>query len=145
MPVVHHFEATVTWTGNQGAGTSTYRAYSRSHEIGGSAKASAIAGSSDPAFRGDKTRYSPEDLLVGALAACHMLWVLHLCAEARITVVDYVDIAPVHHGAGNRMRDDMSLRMWLGAASVALVLGGGLAIPTAPASFQRWCCGRESR
>ena len=93
MSANHQFEATVTWTGNQGAGTSTYRAYSRSHEISGSAKPAAIAGSSDPAFRGDKTRYSPEDLLVGALAACHMLWVLHLCAEAKITVVDYVDTA----------------------------------------------------
>lgn len=93
MPSVHRFEATVTWTGNQGTGTSTYRTYSRSHEISGSAKAAAIAGSSDPAFRGDKARYSPEDLLVGALAACHMLWVLHLCAEAKITVVDYVDTA----------------------------------------------------
>ena len=34
----------------------------------------------------------------------------------------------------------MSLRMWLGAAAVALVLGGGLVIPTAPAS-QATVCG----
>ena len=31
--------------------------------------------------------------MVGALSACHMLWVLHLCAEAGITVTEYVDIA----------------------------------------------------
>ena len=93
MASVHHFEATVTWTGNQGTGTSTYRAYSRSHEISGDGKLVVIPGSSDPAFRGDKTRYSPEDLLVASLSACHMLWVLHLCAEAKITVVEYVDTA----------------------------------------------------
>jgi organic hydroperoxide reductase OsmC/OhrA len=93
MATIHHFDATVTWTGNQGTGTNTYRTYSRNHEISGGGKADVIAGSSDPAFRGDKARYSPEDLLVGALASCHMLWVLHLCAEAKITVVDYVDTA----------------------------------------------------
>ena len=93
MAPTHHFEATVTWTGNQGTGTSSYRAYSRNHEITGDGKPAAIAGSSDPAFRGDKTRYSPEDLLIASLSACHMLWVLHLCAEAKITVVEYVDTA----------------------------------------------------
>ena len=93
MPSPHHFEATVTWTGNQGTGTSTYRAYSRNYEARGDGKSATIAGSSAPAFRGDKTRYNPEDLLVAALSACHMLWVLHLCAEAKITVVEYIDTA----------------------------------------------------
>jgi organic hydroperoxide reductase OsmC/OhrA len=93
MASVHHFEATVTWTGNQGTGTSTYRAYSRNHQISCDGKQGVIPGSSDPSFRGDKTRYSPEDLLVAAVSACHMLWVLHLCAEAKITVVEYVDAA----------------------------------------------------
>jgi organic hydroperoxide reductase OsmC/OhrA len=91
--MTHHFEATVTWTGNLGTGTSSYRNYSRNHQIGGAGKPTVISGSSDPAFRGDKTRYSPEDLLVGSLAACHMLWLLHLCAEAKVTVVEYIDTA----------------------------------------------------
>jgi organic hydroperoxide reductase OsmC/OhrA len=89
---VHKFEATVSWTGNQGTGTSAYRAYSRNYEITADGKA-AIAGSSAPAFRGDRARYNPEDLLIASLSACHMLWVLHLCAEAKITVVEYVDAA----------------------------------------------------
>ena len=93
MAPVHHFTATVTWTGNQGTGTSTYRAYSRDYEIMGDGKSATIAGSSAPVFRGDKSRYNPEDLLIASLSACHMLWVLHLCAEAKITVVDYVDTA----------------------------------------------------
>jgi organic hydroperoxide reductase OsmC/OhrA len=93
MASVHHFAATVTWTGNQETGTSTYRAYSRNHEVSGDGKLVVIPGSSDPAFRGDKSRYSPEDLLVASLSACHMLWVLHLCAEAKITVVEYIDTA----------------------------------------------------
>jgi organic hydroperoxide reductase OsmC/OhrA len=84
---------TTRWTGNSGSGTSSYRAYSRNHELSADGKATAIAGSSDPLFRGDGARYSPEELLVASLSACHMLWVLHLCAEAGITVTDYTDDA----------------------------------------------------
>ncbi len=29
--------------------------------------------------------------MLGAVAACHMLWVLHLCADAGIVVTDYRD------------------------------------------------------
>lgn len=88
----HAYEIRVEWTGNRGAGTADYRAYARDHEIG-SAGRLPILGSSDPAFRGDPTRYSPEDLLVASLSACHMLWFLHLCADAGIIVTAYVDQA----------------------------------------------------
>lgn len=53
----------------------------------------AIAGSSDPAFRGDPSRYNPEELLVASLSACHMLWFLHLCSDAGIAVTSYIDEA----------------------------------------------------
>ena len=89
----HHYEVTTRWTGNLGPGTASYTAYSRNHEISAAAKGSTIAGSSDPAFRGDPTRYNPEELLVGALSACHMLWVLHRCADAGIVITDYRDEA----------------------------------------------------
>ena len=77
---------------NLGQGTSSYRAYSRNHEIFAVGKP-VIPCSADPIFRGDPARYNPEDLLVASLSACHMLWYLHLCAEARIVVLDYVDQA----------------------------------------------------
>src|SRR6267142_5761711 len=89
----HQYRVVTEWTGNLGPGTSQYAAYSRNHQISGPKKQEPILGSSDPLFRGDSTRYNPEELLVGALSACHMLWVLHLCAEAGITVTEYVDIA----------------------------------------------------
>lgn len=92
MAKQHTYSATVTWTGNKGTGTSSYRDYARSYEILAKGKA-AILGSSDPAFRGDGSRWNPEDLLVGSLAACHKLWYLHLCAEAGVVVVAYVDEA----------------------------------------------------
>jgi organic hydroperoxide reductase OsmC/OhrA len=89
----HHYRIVNRWTGNLGTGTSAYFAYSRAHELSGPEKAAAIPGSSDPLFRGDRTRYNPEELLLGALSACHMLWVLHLSADADITIVNYEDDA----------------------------------------------------
>ena len=88
----HSYADAVTWTGNTGTGTSGYRNYQRSHDISASGKP-AIPGSSDPVFRGDPGRWSPEDLLVASLSACHQLWYLHLCAEAGVVVEAYVDEA----------------------------------------------------
>lgn len=88
----HHYQSIVRWTGNKGTGTSAYRAYGRDHEISGPGKPT-IPGSSDPAFLGDTTRYNPEELLVASLSTCHMLWYLHLCAVAKVVVLDYEDHA----------------------------------------------------
>ena len=88
----HRYKVSVTWTGNTGEGTKTYRGYRRDHIISATGKPD-IPGSSDPAFRGDATRYNPEDLLVASASTCHMLWYLHLCAVNGITVLDYLDSA----------------------------------------------------
>ncbi|MDQ1387060.1 MAG: hypothetical protein QOF56_514 [Acidobacteriaceae bacterium] len=88
----HNYEVQVKWTGNTGEGTKTYRGYGRDHTITAEGKPQ-ILGSSDPSFRGDPSRYNPEDLLVASLSACHMLSYLHLCAVNHITVLDYGDAA----------------------------------------------------
>jgi len=88
----HTYNVRVEWTGNRGSGTSGYRDYGREHTIGAIGKAD-IAGSSDPAFRGNAERWNPEDLLVASASACHQLWYLHLCAVAGVHVLRYVDEA----------------------------------------------------
>lgn len=90
MAKTHQYHVTLNWTGNRGNGTSSYTAYSRDHTIRVKGKPK-IKCSSDPGFRGDAGRYNPEELLVASLANCHMLWYLHLCSEAGITVVKYED------------------------------------------------------
>ena len=92
MPHLYHYSVSVRWTGNTGQGTSSYQAYERAHEIHVSRKPT-IPGSSDPAFRGDASRYNPEEMLVAALSSCHMLWYLHLCADAGVVVTSYEDHA----------------------------------------------------
>ena len=88
----HHYKVSVEWTGNTGAGTAGYAAYSRDHVIQAAGKPE-VPGSSDPAFRGDASRWNPEDLLVASLSACHKLWYLHFCSVNGIIVEDYVDNA----------------------------------------------------
>jgi len=88
----HRYAVSLTWNGNLGSGTSGYRDYSRNYEIVSDGKP-AIQGSADPAFRGDRSRWNPEELLVASLSACHKLWYLHLAAEARIIVTAYADRA----------------------------------------------------
>lgn len=92
MSKTHGYGIRVRWTGNRGTGTSSYRAYGREHSIEVDGKP-ALAASADPAFRGDTGRYNPEELLVAALSSCHMLWYLHLCATAGVTVTAYTDDA----------------------------------------------------
>jgi organic hydroperoxide reductase OsmC/OhrA len=86
----HSYAVDLRWTGNTGAGTATYRSFERSHELSAAGKMP-IAGSSDPAFRGDPACWNPEELLVASLSQCHMLWYLHLCAMARVVVTAYED------------------------------------------------------
>lgn len=90
----HRYAVAVEWTGNTGTGTAGYRSYDRSHEISAPGQPKpTIPGSSDPAFRGDRARWNPEELLVASLSACHKLWYLHLCADAGVVVTEYVDRA----------------------------------------------------
>jgi organic hydroperoxide reductase OsmC/OhrA len=92
MSTLHEYRINVLWTGNRSHGTTGYRDYERAHEISAPEKAT-IACSSDRAFRGDASRWNPEELFVSSLSACHMLWYLHLCADAGLVVTAYSDQA----------------------------------------------------
>jgi len=101
MPKQHQYRTTLRWTGNRGEGTKNYRSYDRSHEISAPGKLP-ILGSSDPNFRGDASRWNPEQLLVASLSACHKLWYLHLCSTSGIVVQNYTDEA---EGTMNENKD----------------------------------------
>jgi organic hydroperoxide reductase OsmC/OhrA len=88
----HHYKAAINWTGNKGEGTGSYQAYDRSHTLNVHHKPEILL-SSDPSFRGDTSRYNPEELFLASLSSCHMLWYLHLCADNGIVVTAYTDMA----------------------------------------------------
>ncbi len=89
---MHHYALTLEWTGDQGTGTDNYRSYRRDHVVRIAGKPD-LAGSSDPTFRGDPSRHNPEDLLLAALSACHMMSYLHVCVMNQVVVMAYVDHA----------------------------------------------------
>lgn len=92
MSKQHFYSSNLTWTGNTGQGTRSYRSYERSYHININNKAT-LQGSSDPAFMGNPALHNPEEMLLMALSSCHMLWFLHLCSEAGVVVVGYTDEA----------------------------------------------------
>ena len=96
----HKYVSRILWTGNRGEGTAHYRAYDRTWDIAVPGKA-VVRCSNDPLLGGDPAKMNPEDLLLSALAACHMLWYLHYASEAGIVVTGYTD-APVGLGEVGR-------------------------------------------
>jgi organic hydroperoxide reductase OsmC/OhrA len=92
MQSPHRYKLETIWRGNRGEGTGSYQSYGREYTVRIAGKPD-MAGSADPAFRGDPDLYNPEDLLLAALSACHMLSYLHVCATAKIIVTQYEDAA----------------------------------------------------
>ncbi|WP_205961644.1 OsmC family protein [Pararhodobacter oceanensis] len=86
----HAYTSHVRWTGNTGQGTASYTGYQRAWQIAVPGKP-VINCSNDPLLGGDPTLMNPEDLLLSALSACHMLWYLHLASDAGIVVTAYED------------------------------------------------------
>jgi len=92
----HDFSSLIEWTGNRGQGTQSYQGYDRTWRIQTPGKPE-IQCSNDPLLGGDPTLHNPEDLLLSAVSACHMLWFLHLASSAKVVVSAYRD-SPLGHG-----------------------------------------------
>ena len=108
----HTYRVDVEWTGNDGEGAKRYAGYRRDHLIRAEGNPD-IPGSSDPNFRGDASRWNPEELLVASLSACHKLWVLHLASVAGVVITNYIDRAEgvmEEDGAGSGRFTRVTLR-----------------------------------
>lgn len=92
MPQEHLFESTLTWTGAAAGPTESYRSYSREYTVEVPGKPT-LTGSAAAPYLGDAELDNPEDLLLAAVAACHLLSYLALAARHEILVVGYTDQA----------------------------------------------------
>jgi organic hydroperoxide reductase OsmC/OhrA len=45
------------------------------------------------AFKGDASKYNPEDLLLAALSSCHMMSYFYVCAQNGVELIEYSDEA----------------------------------------------------
>jgi organic hydroperoxide reductase OsmC/OhrA len=87
---VHRYTAGCRWHGSTGAG---YEAYDRTHSAAAPPAEGELRLSSDPAFLGDESLMSPEQMLVAAASSCQLLSFLALAARARVNIVSYEDDA----------------------------------------------------
>ena len=119
--MAHDYTARVVWTGNRGEGTAHYRAYDRTWDIAVPGKP-VVHCSNDPLLGGDQGKMNPEDLLLSALSACHMLWYLHYASDAGLRVLGYED-SPLGQGemgpggAGRFVKATLRPRVTLPAGS----------------------------
>lgn len=133
----HRYSVRTTWTGDRGTGTSGYRDYDRATTLEVEGKPT-LLGSSDKPFRGDPSRWNPEDLLLAALSECHLLSYLHACVEAGVVVVGYVDEASgvlELDGRGGGSFREVVLRPRVTIAHVAMTD----AAAAAHARAHEWC------
>ncbi|GAA3038056.1 OsmC family protein [Microbacterium dextranolyticum] len=133
----HHYQVRSTWTGNRGAGTDGYRGYDRSVDLRVEGKP-LIEASSDKPFRGDASKWNPEDMLVAALSECHLLSYLHACVGAGVVVVSYMDDATgtmVEDGKGGGAFREVVLRPRVVVADAAMIP----AAEAAHAQAHEWC------
>ncbi len=133
----HRYALTATWTGNRGTGTSGYRDYARDVTVSIDGKPELLA-SADRPFRGDATRWNPEDLLLAALAECHLLSYLHACVTAGVVVTAYSDDATGvmrEDGRGGGSFTEVRLRPRVTVADASMIE----AAERAHAQANEWC------
>ncbi|WP_309708448.1 OsmC family protein [Pseudolysinimonas sp.] len=108
MDADHRFVASLAWTGNRGSGTAGYREYGREHVVSVAGKPD-ILGSAARVFHGDVDRWNPEEMLIAALAQCHLLSYLYVAVANGIVVESYRDEAEgtlvTMPDGGGRFRD----------------------------------------
>ncbi len=137
MAGMHHYRLNATWTGNRGTGTSGYRDYDRAVTLTVDGKPE-LLGSADKPFRGDPERWNPEDMLLAALAQCHLLSYLHACVVAGVVVVSYQDDAVgtmLDDGSGAGRFTDVLLRPRVVVAEASMIE----AAEAAHAQANAWC------
>jgi organic hydroperoxide reductase OsmC/OhrA len=88
----HEYQSHLIWDGNRGEGTANYAGYGRQYRVLVHGKPD-LTGSANPMFRGDAGLHDPEDLFLAAIASCHMLSYLALCARKGVRVLAYEDRA----------------------------------------------------
>ena len=92
MAQEHLFQALITWTGASAGPTESYRSYSREFLVQVEGKPD-LVGSAAPTYLGDSSLHNPEDLLLAAVAGCHLLSYLAIAARQGILVKRYTDEA----------------------------------------------------
>ncbi|WPR71346.1 OsmC family protein [Flavobacterium sp. NG2] len=86
MAFKHLFKVSLKWQAQK------HQRYTKNHSISIEQK-EILNISAAKAFKGDPSRYNPEDLLLSSLVSCHMMSYLYVCGQNGIDVLTYTDDA----------------------------------------------------
>lgn len=78
------FRAETKWSSIKADGFSNVK----THRVSFDDKPS-LTVSADKTFKGDPSKYNPEDLLLASLSSCHMMSYLYVCGQHHIDLVTY--------------------------------------------------------
>jgi organic hydroperoxide reductase OsmC/OhrA len=87
--IMSEHRATIGW--QRSSADFTYQTYNRAHEW--QFAATTVPASATKEYRGDEARVNPEEALVAALSACHMLTFLAVVAKRKLSLDSYRDEA----------------------------------------------------
>lgn len=114
--VDHSFSLHAEWTGNRGTGTSGYKDYDRDLVVRAEGPGE-FAGSAARAFHGAESRWNPEQLLLAALAECHLLSYLQAATQAGVVVtgasVRAECVLTLDHDGGRVTSATLDPEVWL--------------------------------
>lgn len=88
MRNLHEYEIGLSWIGDVNL-EKNYR-YNKTYELSFKNKPNMV-GSADPMFHGNPNLYNPEEMLLSALASCHMMSFFYLCGKEKIKINSYQD------------------------------------------------------
>ena len=92
MQSKHLFKANLRWESQGQMVKATPDRYFKNHSVSFEGKEQ-LEVSAAKAFKGDPSKYNPEDLLLASIASCHMMSYLYVCAKNDIEVLSYSDDA----------------------------------------------------
>lgn len=116
----HTFAISLTWQYDDESAAPVGANYSRTGELT-SVNHAPVTVSAAGGFGGDTSQWNPEELLMGALAQCHMLSFLWVARDEGITVLDYRDevTGEMHMRGGTGAMIGVTLRPHVVVASRA--------------------------
>lgn len=88
----HLFQAKLKWESLLQAQEGTASRYTKNHVVSFDGKMP-LEVSAAKAFKGDPSKYNPEDLLLASIVSCHMMSYLYVCSKNNIEVLSYSDNA----------------------------------------------------
>lgn len=89
---MHTFQSHLSWSKHPHAEDPANRRTLKNHQIAIDGKETMTV-SAAKAFKGDPSKWNPEDMLLSSLMSCHMMSYLYVCSQNGVEVISYKDDA----------------------------------------------------